>query len=519
MQHLKYALLPAFALSAISVSAQDLAEAYNLSNLKVQGTARSMGFGNALGSVGGDFSSLSVNPAGLGVYRSSELSFTSSLRANSATSQYLGTETMDNNVHFNINNFGMVFTNAPKGKRYEKRDWKTVSFAFGMNRVADFNRTYTYAGRNNNSSATQVFESDANQYPNYTVGTQNANGLGYMGYQAYLIDQVEPNRYKSIVPIAGGINQTKNIKENGGINEYVIALGGNYKEKLILGATIGLPSFNYTRKTYYTETLAPGNNGNGDTSVFTRMNYGETLDLTGNGINLKIGAIYKLNDYFRIGGAFHSPTFYTITDIYRPEITSVVNNNVYNLSVGNGSLIENQFDYFLTTPWKSVLSATFIYKKLGFITADLEYVDHASARYTYPDGIDNSTGQSFSEEANAKNQEISRTYTGVTNLRIGAEGVINKFFMLRAGFGYYGNPYQNTAYDGTRMDFSGGLGFRFQHFFADFGVVHTQYKSTETPYTIDYSNSSVISGPAVASPVAYNTFKGNNIALSIGLKF
>ena len=218
MQHLKYALLPAFALSAISVSAQDLAEAYNLSNLKVQGTARSMGFGNALGSVGGDFSSLSVNPAGLGVYRSSELSFTSSLRANSATSQYLGTETMDNNVHFNINNFGMVFTNAPKGKRYEKRDWKTVSFAFGMNRVADFNRTYTYAGRNNNSSATQVFESDANQYPNYTVGTQNANGLGYMGYQAYLIDQVEPNRYKSIVPIAGGINQTKNIKENGGIN-------------------------------------------------------------------------------------------------------------------------------------------------------------------------------------------------------------------------------------------------------------------------------------------------------------
>ncbi len=174
-------LLPALIFGSVAASAQDITEAYNLSNLTVQGTARSMGFGNALGSVGGDFSSLSVNPAGLGVYRSSELTFTPSLRINATSSEYTTVTTMDNNTHFNINNFGLVFTNAPKGKRYDDRNWKTVSFAFGMNRTADFNRNYTYQGKNTTSSGSQVFESDANLNPT-GVTDQNSSSLGYMGY-------------------------------------------------------------------------------------------------------------------------------------------------------------------------------------------------------------------------------------------------------------------------------------------------------------------------------------------------
>ncbi len=76
MRNRGFVLLPALLIGSLGASAQDITEAYNLSNLTVQGTARSMGFGNALGSVGGDFSSLSVNPAGLGVYRSSEFTLT-----------------------------------------------------------------------------------------------------------------------------------------------------------------------------------------------------------------------------------------------------------------------------------------------------------------------------------------------------------------------------------------------------------------------------------------------------------
>src|ERR1700744_6457353 len=119
MRNPRYILLPVLLMGSFAASAQSLNEAYGLSNLTVEGTARSMGFGNTLGSVGGDFSSLSVNPAGIGVYRSSEFTLTPGLTINSSNSQYTtGPNTDMNTTHFNINNFGLVFTHAPKGRRY-----------------------------------------------------------------------------------------------------------------------------------------------------------------------------------------------------------------------------------------------------------------------------------------------------------------------------------------------------------------------------------------------------------------
>src|SRR5271156_1205835 len=209
MRNLLSILLPALVLGSYAVQAQDINEAYNFSNLTVQGTARSMGFGNALGSVGGDFSSVSVNPAGLGIYRSSEFTFTPSLRINGTSSDYLNTTTGDNNSHANINSFGLVFTSAAKGKRYGRRNWKAVSFAIGMNRVADFNQSYTYQGENKSSSGSLAFESDAN-LNSATAGSSSAsNSLGYLGYNSYLLNQNASGQYYSIVPYSGGVSQLK----------------------------------------------------------------------------------------------------------------------------------------------------------------------------------------------------------------------------------------------------------------------------------------------------------------------
>ncbi len=521
MRSLRFVLLPALILAARSVSAQDVAGAYNFSNLTVQGTARSMGFGNALGSVGGDFSSLSVNPAGLGIYRSSEFTFTPSLRINSASSNYAGSNTLDNNTHFNINNFGLVFTSAPKGKRYERRSWKAVSFAIGMNRVADFNRQYNYQGVNKTSSGSQAFESDANMNPGNANLSNPNSSLGYMGYSSYLLNQ-DPvsGSFYSIVPFAGGVNQLKSVRENGGINEYTISLGGNYKEKLMLGITIGIPGVNYHRYYYYSESLSSDNNSNNPYG-FQSFNYNQSVDITGVGINAKIGAIYKFSDFFRIGTAFHSPTYYSLSDYSSPGITTVHNDSLVELSGDNGYLPTNQFDYHLNTPWKGLISATFIIKKFGFITADYEYVDYKSMRYTYPNG--------FEPEENAMNQEIKKSFQGVSNFRLGAEARIKKVFMVRIGGGYYGNAYtgygeaNNLSYTTQRIDINGGLGFHFRHFFTDLGFVHSMYQGMQQPYSIVYNDGSgrnyVWSGAPVAVPKAKIDYSLNNVALTVGVKF
>ena len=65
-----------------------------LSQPQLFGTARSMAMANAFASLGGDVASMSINPAGLGMYRHNELSITplvtSSRSSNGAAGYEIG---------------------------------------------------------------------------------------------------------------------------------------------------------------------------------------------------------------------------------------------------------------------------------------------------------------------------------------------------------------------------------------------------------------------------------------------
>ncbi len=527
MRDLRLLIIPSLLSLSFGAAAQDVGEAYRFSNLSTQGTARSMGFGNALGSVGGDFSSLSVNPAGIGVYRSSEFLITPSLKINATSSNYTGFTTNDNFTQVNFNNFGLILTDAPKGKRYDRRAGKTVSFGFGMNRVADFNNSVIYNGKNSTSSASQVFESDANNDPASAASTAPTNTLGYMGYQSYLLNLNSSGMYETIVPYGGGVYQQKSTQTTGGIKEYTFSMGGNYRERLMLGITLGIPVINYHGDTYYQESLADGNTSS-NPSGFKSFSYNQSLDIAGVGINAKVGAIFKVSEMFRLGVALHTPTYYSISEVYNPGITTThTTSNIDTasiLSVNDGSLMQNSFDYHLTTPAKGILSATMLLNKFGFISADFEYVDYSSMKYSFQNGIDNVTNQTYQQEADQMNQVIKKTYKGASNFRIGGEGVVTNSFMLRAGFGYYGNAYttygqsvQNNNYTTERIDLSLGAGFHYRNFYADIAIVHGIYSGYELPYSIDYSGVVSTGTPAVI-PTAKVNYSTNNVALTFKFK-
>ncbi len=509
-------LTATWALVASSAMAQDVYYPIYISQLSAQGTARSMGFGNALGSIGGDFSSSSVNPAGLGVYRSSEFSFTPSVKAASSSSQYLGSVTNDNNIRFNVNNFGMVFTDAPRGKRYDRRDWKSVTFAMGFNRLADINRNYSYVGHTNTSSATLAFEADANQYPADALSTDLLSVPGYLGYQAYLINDGPGNQFTTVVPYTGGIRQDKYVRERGRVNEWTFSLAGNYREKLMLGATMGIPSIRYSINSTYSESLAIGNNAP-NPSGFRSFSYNQDLDVTGVGINLKLGAIYKFNRSLRVGAALHSPSYYALNETYTPKILSNFGSSIYEVSTANNLTQSNQFSYGLTTPWRGILSASYILKGVGFITADLDYADYSFMSFIYP--ISDGNGNTYTNAQNAMNSALANRYQSSVGFRIGGEVLLTKEFMARVGTGYYTNPYAPSAgIAGDRLDFGGGLGFRTEHLFADLAVTISQWQYSGTPYS--YNSSYIVSNKAVAAPpVATTDFATANIAFTIGTKF
>jgi hypothetical protein len=508
---MKYINRPRLLLTALmitgvtaTVQAQDERDALRYSFLQPQGKARSIGFGSALGSVGGDFTSLSVNPAGIGIYRRSEITITPSLMFANTSSDYTGNNDDNSGSHFSMSNLGFVITKAEKGNRNRNGGWTAVSFGIGLTRLADFTRNYAYEGRNITSSGSYVFEYDANKYglsSNHMISTP-----GDLGFESYLLDPVTDTfgniTYHTVVhPSANSpVSQSTIIRERGGISELGLTLGGAYEDKLLIGGTLGFPIVRYERNKTFEERDMSGD----DNNDFNYYRYSDDLRTNGAGVNFKLGFIYKPVDNFRFGLAVHTPTYYSLTDISN---LSVIANTEGTVGTQTATALENQYDYHLTSPWRGVASATALFGPYGFFTFDYEYVDYGSSRVTF--------GSSAYEKDYQRyvNNTIKSTYQGAHNVRTGVEIRIENF-MLRGGFGYYGDPYKSSTVNGEHIDISGGLGFRFANAFVDLGFVHHRYANSEQPYQLP--NETPYLGITV--PTAQLTTGANNAVLTLGFK-
>ena len=110
------------------------------------GSARVQGLGNAFTSLGGDISSASMNPAGMGFYNRSEISFTPTLNFQNMTSDYLGTEFIEGKTYFNIDNLGLVFNNTKMDATSD--GWRGGNWGISFNRTNNFNDKTVYQGEN-----------------------------------------------------------------------------------------------------------------------------------------------------------------------------------------------------------------------------------------------------------------------------------------------------------------------------------------------------------------------------------
>src|SRR5262249_13854967 len=122
--------------------------------------------GGAFGALGGDFSSLAVNPAGIGIYRKSEFTFSTSLYMNQTTSDFLGNASTENRFNLNVPNLAFVFSHKTKAEKEDKIGWKSVSFALGLNRINSFQTRSYFQGYNQNNSLLDHFTETANQNGN-----------------------------------------------------------------------------------------------------------------------------------------------------------------------------------------------------------------------------------------------------------------------------------------------------------------------------------------------------------------
>ena len=467
--------------------AQEPVDALRYSWTTQSGTARNQAIGGASGSLGGEFSTLFVNPAGLGFYKTDEFVLTPGYNLYNNKSTYKGILSNTSHSKFNLSASGLLFS----FDNNQTKNVRNFTVAVGVNRSADFNSNIFYKGTNNKSSYSEKYLEEL-IHNNVTDPNRAAQDYPYgssLALNTYLIDTISAANgsvagYRSLATVATGLNQENTIVSSGGITD--IALGGavNVRDKLFFGGTLTIPVLNYNRSSSFKESDATANASNN----FNYSLANETLETKGVGINAKLGLIYKPVEYVRLGIAIHSPTFYKLTDKYTTEIITDLEGyggagikKQSSLDFNNN--LPGELKYNLSTPWRIIGSASYVFREVenvkrqkAFITADLEYVNYKSASFTATDNnID--TKNYFIDLNNA----IKEQYKGAFNLRVGGELKFNTI-MFRLGGAYYGNPYKNEKAD--RVKLSGGLGYRDKGFFADLTYVYAMNKDVNYPYRL-----------------------------------
>ncbi|HKJ43405.1 MAG TPA: outer membrane protein transport protein [Sunxiuqinia sp.] len=492
MKKIKYILIGMLFMSASSVMGQNLVDGLRYSDYRIQGTARSAAMGNAFGALGGDFTSASINPAGLGIYRSGEFVFTPSFGKTNVDATYMGQLTNDSKYNLSVPNIGYVATfgnNGDMGK-------SMVSFnvGFGYNRMNDFNvRKMVEATGATSSMLDQfVLNADGKSYSNLDPYYEKlASYNGSTGANLIYFQDGDPNKIYAHdmqkFPYSDTLtnfphNQRKSFSQKGSIDEYLISMAANFNYKFYLGATIGFQNVNYEESTSLHES-DPNNAGTQqDIPYFNNYSFDTYLHTTGTGVNVKIGAIYKPTEELRLGVALHSPTFYRLHDNF--------DNSMYSsLTLDNGpqsfeahSPIADYY-YDLQTPMKAIFSAAYVFQKKAIVSLDYEYVDYSTIKLT-----NGGNNYDFFNE----NQDIKSAYKAVGNIHVGVEYRLTDGFSLRGGYESYPSPFNSYAFGSnqpnsgiTNSTVSGGIGFRQGGFFFDAAYKHAMNDN----YTEVYSGS------------------------------
>jgi len=472
--------------SSLSAYAQDPEDALRLSWFHPSGTTRSNALGGAMGSLGGDLSANHINPAGLGLYKSSEILLTPKFLVQANDFKYRGTNSSSNNNNSSFGSIGIVLADG-----LQKNNWTSTAFSISFNQIADFSNHIRFSGLNNYSSYSEKYLEElirdgadtSSALNNYIFGSS-------LAYRTYLIDTTANakgavNGYQSLVPLTG-VNQNYDALTSGSYNELAFGWAGNMADKLYLGASFIMPMINYNKSFYYSETDAT-NNANND---FARFSLHEDFSSKGWGIGAKFGIIYKPASYLRLGFSLHTPQLISFKDIISVDMTTNTEKYAGTQSASSNELnngYPGERDYAVATPLKSNFSASYFFaapnkpaQPLGFISADIEWVNYAGTRF-YGNTYDDVTTAYYED----LNNTIKSIYKNNLNIKLGSELKLNGNWMIRSGAAYYGSPYKDESLKASRLVLSGGIGYRTNRHFIDFTIINSSTKDAIFPYRLN----------------------------------
>ena len=508
----KNILAIAILLNCSYTMAQTEFDALKMVQPDIVGSARYLGMAGAFGALGGEASAIKDNPAGLGIFRTSEISATLNVMSQSSDAKWNGSSTNDNLMKIGFNTFGFIKVNSTRRDQNSSSGLINSNWAFTANKIKSFDRNSSINGVNQLSSITHymsyftegIASSDLSS-ANKPYDNINVPWLSVIGYQGFLINPVGTNSWESLLNANENVKPTYNIKESGAINEYAISWAGNFGNSLFIGASANLKSIDYSMTSQYSETFGGGGG----------MSLTNTVSTTGAGFSFNLGAIYRPTDILRLGVSVLSPTFLTLTDENYANLdyylTKDTNGNFDTPSAYNSS-------YMLVTPWKVNASAALIFGKKGLLSAEYSKSYSTNSYFAYTNG--GTSG--YLEE----NKGLKSTLENVQTIKFGAEYKVSNSLAVRVGFANMSagsNPSSDKwlRTNTTRTDveyfldnntnfYTAGIGYRLTNWYIDFAYVNKATDETFYPY-----NSNKLTYRVNPANIKTNT---GNFVFTVGLK-
>ena len=489
----------------------------------VYGTARSAAMGGAFTSLGADLSSMNINPAGLGMYQSSDLGFTQALTVNgmNTTAPYMSAGSLasgGSRIAYGLNNIGAVY-NVFNGSGAIT----SVSLGFSYNRAANFNSRTTIETFGENSTIGDMFarqlnlmvgeglpagalEPSADPWRNEDIFLDEWGAV--LGLHTDVVGLDDNGRYGYYTDAIPSDSYFRSVTK-GGINEYSVSAGANLSNVLYFGATLGITDISYTENTLYEEQYGPGmNTGN--------MWFDQATRITGSGVSAKLGVTVRPVEPLRIGVAFHLPTYYSLEKVYAGRMGAGSHRS------DTGDMIDDAIRLNSAPRLMAGISGVIADRAILALDGEVAWYNKISTRSDYR------------EEVEEVKNNSKLLYKPAYTLRAGLEYLLSDVASLRAGGAYMMDFMRSTEFDPGKSDnpamrdgfnVTAGVGFNIgRNGYLDVAYVYNRARMTDYDLWFYDDGSNIASQYDVVGSQEFNrnytsTRNRHMITLTLGNRF
>lgn len=482
MKHLvmkKLYFLAILVLPCSQLIAQNVFDALRYSTNQIDGTARFSALSGAFSPLGGEISSVGINPAGSSIFLQNQVSFTMSVLDRNNASNYKGTTTEAGHTDLNISNAGAVFIFNTSGNS----NWQKFAVGINYNQTNNFDNEKYIAGNTSNSLGKYFKDaaqgtplnllqlqsgesiSDLYRYLGETEGSNAQNA--FLGYQGYIIDPVvdDPANTNYISNTGTGLFQQQLWGyADGYMGQYTLNLSTQYANNFYFGLNLNTHAIDYRQSSFILEK-----NSNGNSSL-KRIGFENNLSVLGNGFSFQLGGIVKLNESLRFSITYDSPTWYTISEETSQYLeTSRIEDGITSSTVVDPRIINVFQDYRLQTPYKLSAGSAYVFGAKGLLSFEYAFKDYASTKF----------GPSNDPYFQIENNTIKNTLKGSSSIKLGGEYRWNEL-SFRGGLSYEESPLKDSDLHGDKKGFSLGMGYNVGSYSIDFSYARMQQDQTQS---------------------------------------